>query len=293
MLNAELADNIKFREDVGAVQASGVSAITVNFEGKDRIDLTRTGGALNITVAGLGDGELKYLLITKTAGQAITWTNVTDVTPILANVNELGLVLYEVIRKGSYYFARAWVDTVKQASETMIGALAIATESEHNALGVINKAAVPGRMPTGTEAQKGLLLLASASDVTTGTDDSKALTVFKGKQLINNEISAGNVMDLTDKAGNVTMVQYHARKVGKLVTGYFIARTSVLSTNMQVGTLGGLTPANGAYWYFTGNGFTTTIDESGIGFMTADGKLYMNVGRINENYVFNFVIPVA
>ena len=63
MLNSELADNIVFGEDVAVVQNSSVSNITVDFTGKDRIDLTRTGGSLNITVAGMGDGETKYLLI--------------------------------------------------------------------------------------------------------------------------------------------------------------------------------------------------------------------------------------
>jgi len=112
MLNAELADNVRFREDVAVIQASAISAIVVDFAGKDRVDLTRTGGSLAISVTGIDDGETKYLLVTKTAGQAVSWVGITDITPVKANADALPLVLYELVRKGANYFVKAWVDTV-------------------------------------------------------------------------------------------------------------------------------------------------------------------------------------
>jgi len=112
MLNTELADNVRFREDVAVIQNSSITSITVDFTGKDRVDLTRTGGALSISVSGIGDGEEKYLLITKTAGQAVTFVGVTDVTPVPANVNALGTVVYQIVRKDSNYLCKAWVDTI-------------------------------------------------------------------------------------------------------------------------------------------------------------------------------------
>lgn len=117
MLNTELADNLKFREDVAVSQSSGVTNITVNFTGRDRVDLTRTGGALNITVSGIADGEEVDLLITKTAGQPVTFVGITDITPIKENVTAVNLVLYSIRRKGANYYAKAWVETVVRASQ--------------------------------------------------------------------------------------------------------------------------------------------------------------------------------
>ena len=118
MLQNYLADNLQFREDVAVVQNSSLSSITVDFTGKDRVDLTRTGGALNITVSGLDDGDRKFLLITKTAGQVISWVGVTDVTPLVDNIDALSLVLYEIVSKGSNYYARAYALTVEAASQS-------------------------------------------------------------------------------------------------------------------------------------------------------------------------------
>ena len=134
ILNNDLADSVVFGEDVAVVQNSGSTNITVDFTDKDRIDLTRTGGSLNITVSGMNDGEKKHLLITKTIGQSITWVGVTDVTPIKANVTAVSRVLYEIIRKSSYYYCRAWLETVKTATETIEGVLEIATAAFESVL---------------------------------------------------------------------------------------------------------------------------------------------------------------
>jgi hypothetical protein len=169
MLNTEMADNLRFREDTAKTQNSGISNITVNFSGYDRIDLTRTGGTLIITVAGMGDGEEKYLLITKTAGQAVTWSGVTDITPVKSNANALATVLYQIVRKGSNYFAWAWVENVQVATDTIAGVLETGTTAEHNALTSVNVACVPGRLPTASTTQKGLTEHATATEVDAGT----------------------------------------------------------------------------------------------------------------------------
>lgn len=176
MLNSDLADNLVFREDVAVLQNSSVSNITVDFTNKDRIDLTRTGGSLNITVTGLGDGDVKYLLIAKTAGQAVTFVGVTDVTPIKANANALSLVLYEITRKSSYYFAKAWVENVKSATDTIEGVLETATQSESNALSAVNKIITPGRQPIASTTQKGLVELATLAEANALTSALLAIT---------------------------------------------------------------------------------------------------------------------
>jgi len=132
MLNAEIADNIKFLEDVAVTQVSTVTNITVDFTGKDRIDLTRTGGPLNITVSGLGDGQQVYLLVTKTVGRQISFINVTDVTPVPLNINSLSVVLYEIVRKSSLYYARAYVNTITEATTAQKGVVEKATEVQRD-----------------------------------------------------------------------------------------------------------------------------------------------------------------
>lgn len=176
ILNAELADNLKFREDVAKLQSSSISNITVDFTGFDRVDLTRTGGSLNVTFAGIGDGETKFLLVTKTTGQAVTFVGVTDITPIKANANALSIVLYEIVRKSSYYFTKAWVENVKSATDTIEGVLETATQIESNALSAVDKIVTPGRQPLATQTQKGIVELASTTEANQLTDLTKAIT---------------------------------------------------------------------------------------------------------------------
>jgi hypothetical protein len=164
----DLAASVVFGQDVALPQTSTSSNITVDFTGKDRVDLTRTGGSLNITITGLDDGEVKYLLITKSPGQAVTFVGVTDITPIKQNANALNLVLYEIVRKGSYYFAKAWVENVKTATETIEGVAEVATQAESNALSVTNKMITPGRFPSASTTQRGISRFGTDMEADTG-----------------------------------------------------------------------------------------------------------------------------
>jgi hypothetical protein len=160
MLNDNICDNVVFRKDVtGPPLAFGLSNINLDFTGKDRLDITRTGGSLNITVAGIEDGERKFLLITKTPGQGITWVGVIDITPVTAYVSLAAVVLYEIVRKGSLYIANAWLKTIKQATEAYQGILAIATEAQAEAMAVSTKIITPQRLGQALEANVNLKLL--------------------------------------------------------------------------------------------------------------------------------------
>lgn len=130
MLNNDFADSIKFREDVAVSQTSSTTNITLDFSGKDRIDLTRTGGPLNISVSNLDDGDEKFILITKTSGQTVAFTGVTDITPVKENADALALVLYEITRKGSNYFVKAWVASPLNATTDVSGIVEKATPTE-------------------------------------------------------------------------------------------------------------------------------------------------------------------
>ena len=126
MLNAEMADNLCFREDVAVSQTSPPGLINLDFAPtptgiRDRIDLIATGGNLifSIAIGTVLDGEIKYLLLTKTTGTTVTWSGVEDVTPVIENVTALSTVLYAIYRKGANYFAKAVVKTPLSATETI------------------------------------------------------------------------------------------------------------------------------------------------------------------------------
>lgn len=112
----------------------------------------------------MGDGEEKSLLITKTGGQAITFANVVDVTDKKENVLNQGLVFYEIRRKGALMYAKAWVETVKTATESIRGVLRVATQAEANALSGIETAITPGRIPTSSQSQKGAVRMATDAE---------------------------------------------------------------------------------------------------------------------------------
>lgn len=176
ILNAEMNDNIQFKEDVAVPQTSAISNITVNFTDKDRIDLTRLGGSLIITVSGMNDGERKFLLITKTGGQQVSWSGVTDITPGVQDVTALSVVLYEIVRKSIYYFAKAWIQSPTTATDTKEGLFERATTAEHNALSTVSRFVVPGRIPEASQSQKGVVELCNDAEAQAYSDTEKALT---------------------------------------------------------------------------------------------------------------------
>lgn len=218
MLNNELADNLKFREDVATIQNSVISNITCDFTGKDRIDLTRTGGGLTITVTGIGDGENVFLLITKTAGYSIVFTGVIDITANPPALNNATQVLYEIIRKGSLYIAIAHYKTINDAG-TSAGIIAIASQAEHNALSSITKACVPGRLPLGTGTQKGLVRL--AVDDTEGKSDTRTIAatprdINQAIYNIQNTNQAWQDLALGASFSSAYKLQYYKDNVGNV-----------------------------------------------------------------------------
>lgn len=120
MLKDYLSDNLVFGADVVDTISSTSTSVTLDWDLKDRIDLSRQSGVgnFNITNNNISDGEVKYLLISKQNGDTISFTDATDITPVTANVDSQTTVLYEIVRKGTNYYARAWLDFANIASET-------------------------------------------------------------------------------------------------------------------------------------------------------------------------------
>lgn len=315
----DLAPSIVFGQDVAIPQSSSISNITVDFTGKDRVDLTRTGGSLNITVTGLDDGETKFLLITKTAGQAVTWVGVTDVTPVKQNANALNLVLYEIVRKSSYYFAKAWVENVKSATETIEGVLETATAAEANALSVTNKIITPGRIPIAGDAQRGLVERATAAECNALTDAERFVTPARiplatqtqqgiirvATQAENDAGTAGNLAVIsselkrkfeestvltftgTTNAG-LSVITLFGRKSGSIlfVTGRI--NNTEWGQDLYLKTISGYTSPGGIV-YFPINAISDT-DKSGWGRITEEGDIILQPWRDNITWVFNAVV---
>lgn len=165
MLRNYLADNLMFLADVAVYKIYlTTSNITLDFDEVDRIDLERRGGALNLTIANLNDGNVKWVRITKSVSEVITWVNAIDETEIPDNITNLDAVLYMVVNKGGTIYVKAFTNSVLQATETILGVLKIATELEHNALSVTDKVCVPGRLPLSSTAQKGLVEIATEAE---------------------------------------------------------------------------------------------------------------------------------
>lgn len=295
MLNGELADNVVFREDVAVSQVSSISNITVDFSGKDRVDLTRTGGNLVITIANVGDGETKFLLVTKTAGQAVTWVGVTDITPIKANANALSLVLYEIKRKGSNYFAFAWVENVKTATDIIEGVLSIATAAEVAAMSVNNKIVVPGRIPNSSVSQKGFVQSASAAECNGLATYNKyvppgylPISSTTQKGLI--EVATGAEND-AGTAGNLAVIASELkRKLDELQAyiGFRVVQrfrwdtatdTITTYTNTWPLTSHGLNNATGTYTFNLGAHTDTTYTVLAV----AEGTGLVKISQINFN----------
>lgn len=317
ILKDNLSDNVQFIEDVAVSQNSSVTNITTDFTDKDRIDLTRTGGALNITVSGLGDGARKFLLITKTSGQAVSFTNVTDVTPIKANANALSKVLYEIVRKSSNYYCRAWVENVKTATDEIEGVLETATQAESNALAAVNKIVTPGRQPIATTSQKGLVELATSTEANALSDTTRpvtpgtvpvASTTQKGitELATSAEVDAGTTGNLaviaselkrkydalvaliTDSesitfAGttdsNFSSVQINGNVAGKVysITGQFVALNSHVGTYKFLKQISGYV-SPGYTHYFVLNATSSALEQS-EGYIDTSGNIYVSIHK--------------
>lgn len=327
VLNSDIADNVVFREDVALAQTSSASNITIDFDGKDRVDLTRTGGSLNITASNIGDGETKFLLITKTAGQVVTWVGITDITPVKQNANALSIVLYEIVRKSSQYFVKAWVENVKTATDSIEGVLETGTAAEHNALTAVDKIVVPGRIPTASASQRGIqknatntesnALYSTSLTVTPGTipisstAQTGVIKVATGAQndagtpgnlaVIASELkrkydalvslisgSSAFAFNTSGKASNVTIAQLSGRYSGK--NQFITGRLTVTSTTGAEYFIGAITgyQSPGFEVYFPLSASVNT-SENAYGRIDTSGNIRV---KFFNNGTWNFAVPI-
>lgn len=87
------------RDDVNTIAAT-TAATNVVFTGYDTIIVNANTSSV-LTISGVSDGEVKYLIINKSAGNAITFAGATANGYNQTYENTLTLLVYKIISKGS------------------------------------------------------------------------------------------------------------------------------------------------------------------------------------------------
>lgn len=98
-LKDELIDSAVLRKDVIASETPGGGTVSINFANKDLATVTTTAN-LAVSFTGMENGDVKYLAITKNAGNTISFTGATDTSIRRTYINATALtVIYQVFYK--------------------------------------------------------------------------------------------------------------------------------------------------------------------------------------------------
>lgn len=103
-LNDFFAKSCIFRKDVTDTDTAASSTKTLNFLDVDYVTVTQSTN-VTYTLNNIQQGEIKYLKITKTAGQTIDFSGATDISARKSYINsDITEVIYEIVNKdGSLY----------------------------------------------------------------------------------------------------------------------------------------------------------------------------------------------
>lgn len=98
-LKNELIDSAVLRKDVIASQTVSGASIAIDFSTKDLCPITITAN-IAVSFTGMENGDVKYLAITKNAGNTISFTGATDTSIRRSYINATALtVIYQVFYK--------------------------------------------------------------------------------------------------------------------------------------------------------------------------------------------------
>jgi hypothetical protein len=229
-------------------------------------------------------------------------------------------VLYEIVRKSSYFFAKAWAENVKSATDGIEGVLKTATQAESNGLSVTNKIVTPGRMPIAGDAQRGVAEIATAAECNALADTTRYVT--PGRIPLATETQQGIIRVATQAendagtAGNIAVIASElARKLQ--TSGEALSFTGVTATGLSITTLFGKKTGNVLFltgrignteWgqdlflktisgYVSPGGIVyfpmsliTASDRSGWGRITEVGDIILQPWEDNQTWVFNVAI---
>jgi hypothetical protein len=119
LLNDSVVNSVVFRKDVIASQTPAAGAVTINYSDKDTATVA-TAVTLAVSFSDIENGDVKYLVITKAAGNQINFVGAVEYVPdkyyITLNVTALA---YRVSNKNGTIYVEALFQRTSTESSTM------------------------------------------------------------------------------------------------------------------------------------------------------------------------------
>ena len=109
-LDDDFAQSVVFRKDVSSATTATATTKSLDFDDIDYIEVTQSNNVA-YTLNNILQGEIKFLKITKSAAQTITFANGTDVSSRKAFINSTTVVIYKITNKdGDLYVESINID---------------------------------------------------------------------------------------------------------------------------------------------------------------------------------------
>ncbi len=146
LVNDVFAKSVVFRKDVSTTDTAATATKTLDFTDIDFITVTQSTN-VTYTLSGIQQGEIKYLKITKSAGQSIAFSGATQEDENSTYIQALTSIMYEIFNKDGSIQVRAISKTIPSASETYKGIVEFANATEAADYSNFSMAVAPARMP--------------------------------------------------------------------------------------------------------------------------------------------------
>lgn len=175
LLNDEVNESTVFRKDVIASETPIGAAVTIDYSDKDTATVTITVST-TVSFTNIENGDVKYLVITKGAGNTISFAGATDLTNFNIYINsQAGIFLYSISNKNGVIYTKASTGAgtfdparLPLANTTAIGAAERTTQAEVDG-GIDNARIVTPSTLRGTLFVDAQIPDLDAARITTGT----------------------------------------------------------------------------------------------------------------------------
>jgi hypothetical protein len=107
LLNDDILSSIIFRKDVILSETPAGGSVTIDYDNKDLASFTT---AVNITISftNIANGDVKYIALTKNAGNTVSFSGAFDTSPRRAYIDStITYVVYEVANKNGNIYVRS------------------------------------------------------------------------------------------------------------------------------------------------------------------------------------------
>ncbi len=217
-LRDNILDNIIFRKDV-AGSGTGTGSITIDFLDIDYISWDGSGSNLTITLSNIQQGEIKYLMLTKTIAASVAF-----VSPVIFEndnqeyVKSLRDILFKIYNKnGTDIHVRMITNDVPESSTLYPGVIEKGIQAEVDA-GIDNdRAIVPSTLFNCDFLMKTKIIAINNWNMTSG---SGSLTFTQAHGLTKSKIRYCKAVIYGDDGGDVYMLEFNGSGHVKFDTTY-------------------------------------------------------------------------